>query len=73
MDDANFNQLLESVKQADDIVKGNATPSRSFEFADNRILDVMLETAEDLNSFGLMSDSKLNEFRELSSEESDKK
>ena len=44
MDEANFNQLLASVKQADDIVKGNALPSRSFEFADNKILDVMLET-----------------------------
>jgi hypothetical protein len=52
MEDANFNQLLASVKQADDIVKGNATPSRSFDFSDNNILDVMLETAEDLNSAG---------------------
>lgn len=69
MEEANFNQLLASVKQADDIVKGNATPSRSFEFADNKILDVMVVTAEGLNSAGLMSDSKLEEFKELSSDE----
>ena len=73
MEEAIFNQLLASIKQADDIVKGNATPSRSFEFADNKILDVMLETAEGLNNAGLMSDSKLNEFKELSSEENDNK
>ena len=72
MEEANFNQLLASVKQADDIVKGNATPSRSFEFASNKILDVMLETAEGSNSAGVMNDGKLNEFRELSSNENDK-
>ncbi len=73
MEEANFNQLLASVKQADDIVKGNATPSRSFEFADNKILDVLLETAEGLNSAGVMSDSKLNELKELNSDDNDKK
>jgi len=73
MEEANFNQLLASVKQADDIVKGNATPSRSFEFADNKILDVMLETAEGLNSAGVMSDSKLNKFKGLNSDENNKK
>ncbi len=53
MEAANFNQLLASVKQADDIVKGNATHSRNFEFSDNKILDVLLETAEGLNNAGL--------------------
>jgi hypothetical protein len=68
MEEENFNQLLTSVQQADDIVKGNATPSRSFEFADKKILDVMFETAEDLNNAGLMSNSKLSEFEELCSD-----
>lgn len=61
MDDANFNQLLESVKQADDIIQGRVVPSNT------KILDVMYETAEGLNDAGVMSDSKLNEFKELRS------
>jgi len=63
MDDENFNQLLESVNQADDIMQDGTIASNA------RILDVIFETAEDLNDAGVMSDSKLNEFKELCSEE----
>lgn len=62
MEDEAFEQLLESVNQADDIMKGRAVASKT------NILDAMFETTEGLNDAGVMRDSKLNEFKVLCSE-----
>jgi len=44
MKDEMFNELLASVEQADDIVKGNSTPARVTEFAEPEVKAIRAKT-----------------------------
>ena len=44
MNDDMFNELLESVQQADDIIKGQATAARITEFADPEVKAIRTKT-----------------------------
>ena len=54
MDDDMFNELLASVEQMDDIIKGKAKPSRSFEFPDPEVRKIREKTGLSQSHFATM-------------------
>jgi|TARA_R110000868_G_scaffold310023_12_gene571282 putative transcriptional regulator len=51
MNDDMFNQLLESVSQADDIIQGKVKPTRLIEFAEPQVKAIRAKTGLTQNRF----------------------
>lgn len=54
MNDAMFDELLASVKEADSMVKGEQSASRTFEFAEPKVKAIREETGLSQASFAML-------------------
>ena len=54
MNDEMFNELLASVKEMDEIVKGNAEPSRMFEYPEPEVKNIREKTGLSQTRFALL-------------------